>query len=186
MTNLELPDDLVAFLKEGRQLEYNPTRCEIGRATLLPLAQLKLELFGVSTQSSVVEKEDPCSGQGGCYLVDGVSLLASCQGYDPEGMLLWLPRERRYATWDSSHLGIHVFPPETTWLDIAADLPGYVNRQWGNWTREQTLIPWPRYVHVEKVPRKGRIPPEDIAAIKGLIERIGAERLQILIDLLEE
>jgi len=223
MSNLALPDDQVAFLKEGRQLEYDPATCEIGRVSLLPLDQLKVELFGVSMQNSSLEKEDPFAGVGGCYLVDGVSLLAACKGYDPEGMLLWLPWERRYGTWDSNHLGIHVFPPETTWLDIAADLPKYVNRQWGNWTREQTLVPWPRYVHCrirlyrpqlitrlsdpefmescdfkfkrnpaspqelsDTDPAEVHIPVKDILAIKGLVERIGAERLKGLLERLDD
>src|SRR5207249_1304928 len=66
-------------------------------------------------------------------------------GYKPAGMLLWLPAERRYGTWDSSHLGIHIFPEGTTWADMVADPVRYFNAQWGNWTREQTLVPWPRH-----------------------------------------
>jgi hypothetical protein len=34
----------------------------------------------------------------------GVNLVASCTGdYEPVGFLLWLPVERRYGIWDSSH-----------------------------------------------------------------------------------
>ena len=35
MADLKLPDDLAAFLKAGRQLEYDPASCEAGLVTLL-------------------------------------------------------------------------------------------------------------------------------------------------------
>jgi hypothetical protein len=147
--HLDLPDDLVAFLKEGRQL-INEARCSAGQVVLLPLEMLKCELFGVSTQSSAIEKDDPHHGENGCYMVVGVNLVAACDGYDPEGILMWLPWDRRYGTWDSSHLGIHVFSAETTWTTIAAAPAKHINAQLGNWTREQTLVPWPRHVYSKR------------------------------------
>jgi hypothetical protein len=63
---------------------------------------------------------------------------------------MWLPIERCYACWDSSHLGIRVFPVATTWQDIVADPPKFINAQWGNWSKEETLIPWPRHVYCKK------------------------------------
>ncbi len=52
-----LPEDLVAFLRSGRRLEYDPTKCEAGVVTLLPAGVLKVELFPIDgltcTRSSV-------------------------------------------------------------------------------------------------------------------------------------
>jgi hypothetical protein len=161
MLLLALPDDLAAFLKEGRQLEYDPETCEAGLVELLSLDQLKLELFAESTQSSSIEAADPHFGEGGCYLVPGVNLVAACDGYEPAGILLWLPTEGRYAVWDSSHLGIRVFPVATTWQDIVKDPAEHINAQWGNWTKEETLVPWPRHVYC----KKERYGPQPIALL---------------------
>jgi hypothetical protein len=150
MPPLDLPDDLADFLAAGRQLDYDPEECAAGRVVLLPREQLKLELFATMADSSAIRDEDPHQGENGCYLVPGVNLVASCAGYSPSGILMWLPVERCYAAWDSSHLGIRVFPSTTTWRDIAADAPKYINAQWGNWSRDEALIPWPRHVYCKK------------------------------------
>src|SRR5215831_8871567 len=126
--DLELPDDLVAFLGAGKQLEYEAEPCEAGAITLVPLTELKLERFPVETGSLAVYEQDPHYPQVNSYLVLGVNLVASCTaGYEPVGMLLWLPVERRYGTWDSSHCGLQVFGPEVTGRRIAANPVPHIN-----------------------------------------------------------
>ena len=128
---LDLPADLVAFLSAGQQLEYDPSPCEAGALTLLPLAHLKLERFPVETGSLPGYPHDPHYPGTNSYLVLGVNLVASCGGgYDPVGLLLWLPVEQRYGIWDSSHCGIQVFGPEVTWGRIAADPVPHINAGW--------------------------------------------------------
>lgn len=46
---LNLPQDLVAFLADGKQFEYDPKACEAGAVTLLSLSDLKLQRFPVET-----------------------------------------------------------------------------------------------------------------------------------------
>ena len=128
---LDLPADLVSFLADGKQLEYDPTPCEAGTVTLLPLSKMQLERFPVETSGAPFFEQDPHFPQVNSYLVLGVNLVLSCTGgYEPEGLLLWLPVERRYGIWDSSHCGIQVFGPEVTWERIAADPVPHINAGW--------------------------------------------------------
>jgi len=146
-SGLNLTSDLVSFLKERRRLDYAASACEAGLVILVEWASLKLEAFPVDTQSTPLEEADPRRGNLGCYLVPAVNLTKDAEDYDGVGLLLWLPEHRRYGTWDSSHPFIAVFPEDTTWTDIAADPPRYINAQWegafGDAAHTEPLMPWP-------------------------------------------
>src|SRR5262245_55446411 len=144
MSALKLPRDLAAFLRQGRQFDYDPARCEAGLVTLLPLDVLRLHLFPMDCQSTPVAKADPNHGSLGCYLVPGVSLLAPARGYDPDGLMLWLPLERRFGTWDSSHDVVSMYKRGTTWADIVAQPKQHINACWGSWKVMECLKPWLR------------------------------------------
>jgi hypothetical protein len=147
---LDLPADLVAFLAAGKQLEYDPEPCEAGAITLLPLSELKLERLPVETGSLAVYEQDPHYPDVKSYLVLGVNLVASCTGdYEAVGFLLWLPVERRYGVWDSSHCGIQVFGAEVTWEQIVANPVPHINAGWTGIDPEappmEELVPWPAH-----------------------------------------
>lgn len=146
---LDLPADLVAFLAAGRQLQYDPSTCEAGRVTLLPVAALRLERFPVETSGSPVFEQDPHFPEVYSYLVLGVNLVAGCEHYDPVGILLWLPVERRYGVWDSSHCTIQMFGPEVTWDRIAAAPAQHINAGWSGIDPKappmEDLVPWPTH-----------------------------------------
>ncbi len=147
---LDLPADLVAFLADGKQLEYDPDPCEAGAVILVLLSQLKLERFPVETGSLPVFEQDPHYPKVNSYLVLGVNLVASCTGdYDPVGLLLWLPVEKRYAVWDSSHCGIQVFGSAVTWEQIAASPSRHINAGWTGMDPDappmEELVPWPAH-----------------------------------------
>ncbi len=74
--------------------------------------------------------DDPHAGEHGSYLVAGVSLVASCDNYDPVGLLLWLPLDGRYGTWDGEHGTLRVFQEGVDWSAIAKDTARYINSQW--------------------------------------------------------
>jgi hypothetical protein len=155
MADLKLPADLVAFLKSGKQLEYDPATCEAGAVTLLPLERLKVELFPTDSQSTAIEQADPPGGELGCYLVPAVSLLGDCTGgYDAVGLLLWYPEEGRYGTWDNSHTYLAVFPQETTWEQIVRKPAQHINSQWVGAFEDsapaEALVPWPKYPYSPK------------------------------------
>jgi hypothetical protein len=108
--SLQLPADLITFLDRERQLKYDPSTCEAGAVTLLPRSALKLQAFGE---------------------VSGVDLIATCTGdYEPEGLLVWLPGERRFGVWDTSHDLLLAFSPNVSWSQIAYSPARFINAQW--------------------------------------------------------
>src|SRR5262249_52378066 len=126
MVDPNLPADLLAFLQRGQQPDYEPASCEAGKVTFLPLDKLKVEFFPMDANSP----NDPHAGEHGSYLVAGVSLIASSCGYEPVGLLMWLPLDGRYGTWDGEHGTLRVFPGDVNWSAIAEDPPRYINSQW--------------------------------------------------------
>ena len=145
---MELPPDLEAFLNEGRQLEYDVDACEAGQIVLLPRKDLKVRLFPTDVDNGPIDNSnDPHFRELGCYLVPAVSLLAECDGFDPDGLLLWLPEERCYGTWDSSHTLLEAFSHDVSWSDIANDPISFINSFWDDERVGELapLIPWPKY-----------------------------------------
>ncbi len=150
-----LPDDLVEFLQAKMQLEYDPNTCEAGAVELLPLAKLKFERFPVETPGADSFEQDPHYPEVNSYLVLGVNLVANCSNdYEPEGILLWLPVEKRYGVWDSSHCTITMFGPEVTWERIVAAPAAHLNAGWSGMDPESPpmtdLVPWPHHPYSDK------------------------------------
>ncbi len=110
MSKLNLPEDFVIFLKSNKQLKYDPEQCEAGRITLLKLNQLSITEIFIDSVESPLAKTDPNSGKKGYYSVPAINLIADCEGYDPEGILIWLPELELFGTWDNDHWDILVFP----------------------------------------------------------------------------
>ncbi|HET6324484.1 MAG TPA: hypothetical protein VFG04_07270 [Planctomycetaceae bacterium] len=132
MADLNLPNDLVEFLRSKKKLKYKPEDCECGQVELLPIEQLKTELFAVKTEYD----EDPhafdmSSPEDGCYLVRGVSLLASCEFYEPLGVMIWLPEEQQFGFFDEEHMRLETFSKEVTWSEISNNFPRFANAGWG-------------------------------------------------------
>lgn len=174
MNSVQLPPDLVAFLAAGHCLEYDPVNCEAGAVSLIPLVSLNLERFPIETGGLDVFEQDPHYPARGSYLVAGVNLTAnSTNGYEGVGLLLWLPVERRYATWDDSHCTIRMFGPEVTWERIAAAPVPHINAQWSGIDPEsppmEDLVPWPTHPYSE---RQVYVPqPYDLASTLNHKER---------------
>lgn len=149
-SDLDLPADLIGFLNAGKRLEYDSASCEAGAITLVPLSELKLERFPVETGSLDVFEQDPHYPETNSYLVLGVNLVADCTGgYDAPGLLLWLPIEKRYGIWDSSHCGIQMFGPDVTWERIASNPIPHINAGWMGIDPKappmEDLVPWPAH-----------------------------------------
>jgi hypothetical protein len=99
---------------------------------------------------------DPRRGDG-YYVVEAANLVASCEHYDPYGILIWIPKEKMFATWDCDHHLIKVLMTRrvrndqslieaVTWTDIASDPVRFINSQWTHdCTTSKLLIPWPKY-----------------------------------------
>lgn len=146
MTKLRLPDDFVAFLRSRKTLQYDQESVEPGHVGLAPLSELKLGAVWINSDGSPFEDDDPQAGEDGYYEVPAVSLTNECESYEPEFILLWLPNEQLFGSWDCDHWDLFVFR-DTTWADIIADPARYLDVQWSDTEREISdyFKPFPKY-----------------------------------------
>jgi hypothetical protein len=141
---MRLPADLTAFIRAGKQLCGDADGCEMGAVTLRRLEELQVQLFPVDPPEGV---NDPREHERGSYLVPGVDLIAECTGgYDETGLLLWLPVEGLYGSWDDEHGHIHVLPRGTTCFDIANAPASHLDSFWADpmAVPAEKLVPDPR------------------------------------------
>ncbi len=73
--------------------------------------------------------EDPHADDPGSYFVPAYDLLESCEGFDPTGLLVYVPSLGVYGTHDCDHEDMRIFP-RLTWWNIVADPPLYLNALW--------------------------------------------------------
>jgi hypothetical protein len=137
---VDIPDDLRAFLTARKRLKYDADECEAGRIKLLPANKLAIGEVWVNARG----KDDPHAGGDGHYAIPAVNLVADAEDHDPEFILLWLPGEGLYGTWDSDHAELLVFPG-VTWADIAADPLPYIAAQWDGPEPGVPFAPYPKY-----------------------------------------
>ncbi len=71
-----LPEDLVAFLRAERRLEYALAKCEARLVTLLPAGALKVESFPMDCQITPIEEDDRHYREMGCYLAPAGNLVS--------------------------------------------------------------------------------------------------------------
>lgn len=143
MSDLQLPADLQSFLKHSSELVYDVDSSDVGPTSLFALRDLRLQRFPVETSSQPFWNEDPNNPGVNSYLVLAVDLVASCEEYNPAGLLLWLPIEKRYACWDESHCTMEMFMPETVWSMIEENPLWYLEASCGgDDVVTETLIPW--------------------------------------------
>jgi hypothetical protein len=141
MNTFNLPDDTVEFFRAGRQFEYDYTRIEAGEVKLKRFDELSLGEVWIGTDIP----GDPHIGEDGYYSIPAVSLTGECKNYDPDFILLWLPQERLFGTWDCDHWVLQVFRG-ANWPDMVANPAAYLNAQWDvNDALGSPFIPWPDY-----------------------------------------
>ena len=141
---VDLPDDLRAFLSARKRLRYAADECEPGRIRLLPVGKLAVGEVWVNARPADDPQGDPLARGEGHYAIPAVNLVAAAEDHDPEYILLWLPGEGVYGTWDSDHGELLVFPG-VTWSDIAADPLPYSAAQWDGPEPGVPFVPYPRY-----------------------------------------
>jgi membrane protease YdiL (CAAX protease family) len=114
----ELPDDLVAFLKTDRRLEYDASMCEIGVFALRSLDEIQEIELAVSAERG-----------GSTCLMRGLDLLKSCEEYDPRGMLVYIPSLRKYGSYDGEKQSLVTYR-SMSWSDFLANPVRYINAAW--------------------------------------------------------
>jgi hypothetical protein len=142
--SVEVPDDLRAFLSARKRLKYDADECEPGRIKLLPISKLATGQVWINARPADDPRGDPYAGEDGHYAVPAINLVAEAEGYDPEYILLWLPGEGLYGTWDSDHAELLVFPG-VTWSDIVDDPLPFIAAQWDGPEPGVPFVPYPKY-----------------------------------------
>ncbi|MEI7686115.1 MAG: hypothetical protein WCL32_13910 [Planctomycetota bacterium] len=148
---LVIPDDLQAFLRGRKQLKYDASECEPGQIKLLSLSKLAESEIWINARPAKDPQGDPHAGEEGYYGIPAVNLVADAEGYEPEYILLWLPGEQMYGTWDTDHAELFVFP-DVTWANIVADPLPYVAAQWEGGDPGVPFVPYPKYPYREGRP----------------------------------
>jgi hypothetical protein len=125
LASMRLPNDLQDFLHLRKKLKYKTSDCIPGQIVLKSLANLELSEVWVEP----LENNDPHIEKAGYYSIPAISLIHECEGYDPEFILLWLPNECLFGTWDADHWKLKVFPG-VTWRNIVINPIPFINAQW--------------------------------------------------------
>jgi hypothetical protein len=148
----EIPDDLAAFLRGG------PRALEVGHyetVTLFGLGELRVETLEVTPNMAPFAGDHPHAAGSGHYAVPAVNLVRgdTRPGLDfPAWLLLWLPAEWRYGSYDLDHGDLYVFPPGVSWSQIAADPVPFIQASDGlpdGPVSVEHLEPWHRHPWVE-------------------------------------
>jgi hypothetical protein len=136
----DLPDDLLAFLADGRQLDFDSDGSDIGPITLKHGNELTLTTIAIppGCQSII---DDPYDDLEGSYLVEVVDLVADSEDYDPRGLLSWIVSLRRFGCLDAEHGDVLTFPG-ARWTDIVNDPLTYLDAQWGGGEAGERVLPW--------------------------------------------
>lgn len=113
-----LPAELQQFLDDGDQLPASAMGMT-GAVVLTPSPERVT--LAVSSDDRPWEADDPHRGEDGFYEVPAYSLIDDCEEeFNPLGLLVWLPVEGCFGTWDPEHWDLIAFPT-ATWADIVAD-----------------------------------------------------------------
>lgn len=117
--NMELPKDLTKFINAKLELDYDYKSVEPEFVGIIDFDKLELGKVWI---------EGNASGKS-YYEIPAINLTDRCEQYDPEYILLYLPNEKLYGTWDSDQWKLYVFP-ETSWTDITENPDDFINQQW--------------------------------------------------------
>ena len=129
MSHDELPSDLVEFLAGDRQLNYDPSDCEIGKFAFHSLGDVRSIQLRLSVQGDEWIDDDPHGGNGH-YVVDAYDLIRSSDDYDPVGLFVWIPQLSAFGSFDCDHESLVMYPG-LAWPQFAADPVRYINAAWG-------------------------------------------------------
>ena len=134
------PNDVTAYLQAHRSFDYDPSSTECGAVGLVSPEDLTLRDFWVNGEDRDWT-DDPHAADDGCYVVPGIDLVGEIDGFDPDGILLWIPELVGFGSWDCDHWDLIVFG-DTSWDEIVADPVRYLDAQWDPACSFEYLKPW--------------------------------------------
>ena len=136
----DLPEETSDFLESNRALLYSPSAVECGAIALHSVNDLTTRDFWVNSDGRDWA-DDPYGSNTGYYSVPAVDLVSQAEGFDPDGILAWIPRAKSFGTWDCDHWDLIVFAG-TSWGEIVADPARFLNAQWDPNCLFGYLKPW--------------------------------------------
>ncbi len=110
---------------DGQLNDYDIKKSEPGKIILHSPKDLKLGEIYFEGSTSIKSY----------YKVPAINLVKNCEAYEPDYILLYLPNEKKYASWDTDHWVITIFN-KATWNDIKKNPTIYLNAQWNISTSE--------------------------------------------------
>ena len=94
-----------------------------------------------SAAAMVSDYEAVVAQPGGHYEVAAISLVDDCEHeYNPLGLLVWLPVEACFGSWDPDHWDLLTFPG-ATWADIVANPARYLDAIDDPSSKDPYLVP---------------------------------------------
>ncbi len=140
--NVDLPNDLLAFLSAGSQLQYDESESTIGRIVLKSEAELSRDtIAGYPGCQSIID--DPYEDLDGLYQIEVYDLVAESEMYQTEGLFCWIIALQCFGVVDPEHGDVLTFPG-VTWTDIAKSPTTYLDAQWDVGVG-QRVLPWLRF-----------------------------------------
>ena len=137
----EIPADLRSFLTEHPNFTIEMSEGEVRHVTLYSAGELQTKTFDVATSDYCLQGELPEDFERS-YEFEGVDLLKTADGYEPEGVFVWFPKFQAYGSWDCDHHRIVIFPGKT-WTEIVKSPTWYFNGQWyPEKIEHQDVKPW--------------------------------------------
>lgn len=138
----KLPDDLLAFLREGRRLSYDVENSIVGRIKLKDVPDLAVTTIETDPDcQSIID--DPYFNLEGQYQIEVVDLVAESEHYDTEGLLCWIVAMKQFGCVDPEHGDVIAFPG-VTWTELAANPLPYLDAQWQGAENDAGIraLPW--------------------------------------------
>jgi hypothetical protein len=129
-----IPNGLIPFLEKHskEKIECDPTikgNVEIGWFTTFSPEELGITTFEIDTYEYHVNHDEPGEDPKLRYGITGIDLISGCEGYDPEGILIYFPQFSEFGSWDCDHAIITMYS-DASWETIRDSLFDYVNGQW--------------------------------------------------------
>jgi len=142
-----IPKGLVEFLEKHskKRMECDPAikgKVEIDWFTTFSSEELCISTFKIDTSEYYLNYDEPGDDPELIYEITGIDLIKGCEGYDPEGILIYFPQFSEFGSWDCDHMIITMYP-KASWETISANLFDYVNGQWyPDRVNHYLLRPW--------------------------------------------
>jgi len=135
-----LSADLLAFLREGRELEYDVVASEVGTLTHKEVSELSRSTITTFPGcDSIIE--DPYEDlEDGEYQIAVYDLVAETEDYDPEGMQCWIIALKCFGSIDPEHGEVLSFP-KVTWTAIVKSPIRYLAAQWQDGSGAARVLP---------------------------------------------